>query len=74
MVGPDGTIYEQQQSLEKSINDLTIRADTVQQQIDRRRTALLKQFTEMERAISRIQSQGSSLTSFINSLQASSNG
>ena len=36
----------------KSIKDLSTRADTVQQQIDRKRTALLKQFTEMERAIS----------------------
>lgn len=70
---PDGTIYEQQQSLEKSINEMTTRADTVQQQIDRRRAALLKQFTEMERAISRIQSQGTALTSFISSLNASNN-
>jgi len=67
---PDGTIYDQTQALEKSINDLTTRADTLQQQVDRRRTALLKQFTEMERAISRIQSQGSALSSFITSLQA----
>jgi flagellar capping protein FliD len=52
---------------------MTTRADTVQQQIDRRRAALLKQFTEMERAISRIQSQGTALTSFITSLNASSN-
>ncbi len=69
----DGTVYDQQQALDKSINDLTTRADTVQQQIDRRRSALIKQFTEMERAISRIQAQGTSLTSFINSLQSSNN-
>ena len=70
---PDGTIYDQQQSLEKSIKDLSTRADTVQQQIDRRRAALVAQFTAMETAISKIQSQGSSLTSFINSLNASGN-
>ncbi|MCC6928888.1 MAG: flagellar filament capping protein FliD [Gemmatimonadaceae bacterium] len=69
---PDGTIYDQQQALEKSINDLTTRADTVQQQIDRRRTALIAQFTAMETAISRIQSQGSSLTNLLNSLSSSS--
>jgi flagellar hook-associated protein 2 len=68
---PDGTIYEQQQLLEKSVNDLTTRADTIQQSIDRRRDALLKQFTAMEAAISRIQSQGTALSSFITSLQAS---
>ncbi len=71
---PDGTIYEAQQQLERTINDLTTRADTLQQQIDRRRTALLKQFTEMERAISRIQAQGSSLSSFISQMQASNSG
>jgi flagellar hook-associated protein 2 len=68
---PDGTIYEQQQLLEKSVSDLTTRADTIQQSIDRRRDALLKQFTAMESAISRIQSQGTALSSFITSLQAS---
>jgi flagellar hook-associated protein 2 len=68
---PNGSIYDQQQLLEKSMNDLTVRADTIQQSIDRRRAALIKQFTAMEAAISRIQSQGSSLTSFITSLQAS---
>lgn len=70
---PDGTIFEQQQQLEKTINDLGTRADTLQQQIDRRRAALVAQFTKMEAAISRIQSQGSALSSFINSLQASGN-
>jgi flagellar hook-associated protein 2 len=68
---PDGTIFEAQQQLERTINDLTTRADTLQQQIDRRRAALLRQFTEMERAISRIQAQGTSLSSFITSMQAS---
>lgn len=71
---PDGTIYEAQQQLERTINDLTTRADTLQQQIDRRRTALLKQFTEMERAISRIQAQGTSLSSFISQMRANSSG
>ncbi len=68
---PDGTIFEQQQQLEKTINDLSTRADTLTQQIERRRAALVKQFSAMEAAISRIQSQGSSITSFVNSLQSS---
>lgn len=68
---PDGTIFEQQQRIEKSINDLKTRADTLTQQIERRRAALVRQFTEMERAISRIQSQGTAITGYINSLQSS---
>lgn len=68
---PDGTIFEQQQRIEKSINDLKTRADTLTQQIERRRAALVRQFAEMERAISRIQSQGTAITGFINSLQSS---
>lgn len=68
---PDGTIFEQQQQLEKTINDLSTRADTLTQQIERRRAALVKQFSAMEAAISRIQSQGSAISSFVNSLQSS---
>ncbi|MBK6486378.1 MAG: flagellar filament capping protein FliD [Gemmatimonadetes bacterium] len=68
---PDGTIFEQQQRIEKSITDLKTRADTLTQQIERRRVALVRQFTEMERAISRIQSQGSAITGYINALQSS---
>ncbi len=70
---PDGTIFEQQQQLEKTINDLSTRADTLTQQIERRRAAMVAQFTAMEAAISRIQSQGSAVSSFISSLQSSSN-
>ncbi|MEP7382328.1 MAG: flagellar filament capping protein FliD [Gemmatimonadota bacterium] len=68
----DGTIFQQQQQLEKTINDLSTRADTLTQQIESRRAALVKQFSAMEAAISRIQSQGSAITSFVNSLQSSS--
>ena len=67
----DGTIYLQQQQLEQSISRLSTRADTVTQQIDRRRAALIAQFSAMEAAISRIQSQGTSLTNFVSALQAS---
>ncbi len=73
IAAPDGTAYQQTQLLNKSITDLGNRADTLQQQLDRKRAALVKQFTAMETAISRIQQQGTSLTSFINSLNASSN-
>ena len=67
----DGTAFSQQERLRSSINDLTTRADTVQQQIDRRRTALLKQYSDMERVISRTQSQGTALSNFVKSLQPS---
>lgn len=67
---PNGTIFDQTESLKKSVNELATRADTLQQALDRKRAALMKQFTAMESAISRIQQQGTALTSFIASLQA----
>jgi flagellar hook-associated protein 2 len=70
IVKPNGTIAAQTDSLDATINQLKTRADTVQQVLERRRQVLARQFVEMERAISRIQSQGVALGNLINSLQA----
>jgi flagellar hook-associated protein 2 len=67
----DGAIATQQDSLQRSITSLKTRADTVQGLLDRRRELLVKQYTAMESAISRIQSQGAAITNFMKSLQAS---
>ncbi|MBL8982426.1 MAG: flagellar filament capping protein FliD [Gemmatimonadetes bacterium] len=69
IVDPNGGIEVQRDALDASMRELQTRADTVQQSLDRRRQQLVKQFVEMERAISRIQAQGTSLSSFITSLQ-----
>lgn len=68
---PGGIITTNTDSLNRSVEELRTRADTVQQQLDRRREGLIRQFVEMERALSRIQSQATALSSFITSLQAS---
>ncbi|MEO7963190.1 MAG: flagellar filament capping protein FliD, partial [Gemmatimonadaceae bacterium] len=73
IAAPNGTVFLQTEALNKSITELGTRADTLQQVLDRKRAALVKQFTAMETAISRIQQQGTSLTSFLNSLNARSN-
>jgi flagellar hook-associated protein 2 len=70
LIDPNGPLVAQTDNLEDGLRTLQNRADTVQQSIDRRRQALVKQFVEMERAISRIQAQGTSISSFITSLQA----
>ncbi|MGQ0766230.1 MAG: flagellar filament capping protein FliD [Gemmatimonadota bacterium] len=70
---PGGIITTNTDSLTRSVEELRTRADTVQQQLDRRREGLIRQFVEMERALSRIQSQATALSSFITSLQASNN-
>lgn len=65
-----GTVATQQDALTTRINDLQSRADTVQQALDRKREALTRQFVEMERALARIQQQGTALSGFISQLQA----
>ncbi len=70
VIDPNGGIEAQTEALEASMRELQTRADTVQQSLDRRRQLLVRQFVEMERAISRIQAQGTSISSFITSLQA----
>jgi flagellar hook-associated protein 2 len=69
----DGAVSTQQDSLQRSITSLQTRADTVQQLLDRRRELLVKQYTAMEAAISRIQSQGAAITNFMTALKAQAN-
>jgi flagellar hook-associated protein 2 len=66
----DGAVATQQDAIQRTITSLTTRADTVQQMLDRRKDLLVKQFTAMEAAIARIQSQGTAITNFMKSLQA----
>jgi len=66
----DGAVATQQEAIQRTITSLTTRADTVQQMLDRRKDLLVKQFTAMEAAIARIQSQGTAITNFMKSLQA----
>jgi flagellar hook-associated protein 2 len=65
----DGAVATQQDAIQRTITSLTTRADTVQQMLDRRKDLLVQQFTAMEAAIARIQSQGTAITSFLKSLQ-----
>jgi flagellar hook-associated protein 2 len=69
----DGAISSQQDALQRSITSLQTRADTVQQLLDRRRELLIKQYTAMEAAISRIQSQGTAITNIMTALKAQGN-
>lgn len=64
----DGTVAFNVQSLDSAITALGTRADDTTARLARKKAALLAQFTAMETAISRIQAQGTSLTSFTNSL------
>lgn len=66
----DGSAAAQQDTLKIRINELQTRADTVQQALDRRREALTAQYVAMEAALSRLQQQSTTLTSFINSMNA----
>jgi flagellar hook-associated protein 2 len=68
----DGAVATQQDSIQRTITSLTTRADTVQQILDRRKELLVNQFTAMEAAIAKIQTQGAAITNFVKSLQQSS--
>jgi flagellar hook-associated protein 2 len=65
----DGTVATQQESIQRTITSLTARADTVQHMLDRRKEMLIAQYTAMEAAISRIQSQGTAITNFLKAMQ-----
>lgn len=71
LVRLDGHVQTQREALDKRITYLGSRADTVQKALDARRASLIAQYTAMEAAISRIQTQSSALTSFVNGLYAS---
>ena len=68
----DGSAATQQDALKTRVRELQVRADTVQQALDRRREALVKQFVGMEAALGRLQQQSANLSSFITSLSARS--
>jgi flagellar hook-associated protein 2 len=65
----DGLVAGQLSSIDTSVASLQRRADDVQQRLDRRRQALVQQFTAMEQALSKIQAQGNWLASQIHALQ-----
>ena len=69
----DGSVAAQQEAIQRTITSLTTRADTVQQMLDRRKELLVNQFTAMEAAIARIQTQGTAITNFVKSLQSQNN-
>jgi len=64
----DGLVAQQTDALKSQITDLGNRATTIQARLDARRTALTAQFTAMETALSKLQSQSAALTNQINSL------
>ena len=67
----NGTIAMQNTSITSSITSLERRSDDVAARLEQRRESLVKQFTAMEAALSRIQSQGNWLTQQITALNAS---
>lgn len=64
----DGTIATQSESIDGSIAALERRSDDIAARLERRRESLVKQFTAMEAALSRIQAQGNWLSQQISSL------
>jgi len=66
-----GTVATQLTSIDNSVGSLTRRAEDLQRRLDDRQAALIAQFTQMELAMSRLQSQGSWLNSQLQALQGS---
>ena len=64
----DGDFVQQTESLDSSVSSLQKRQDDIQGALDREREALVAQYTRMEQAISRVQAQGSWLSSQVGSL------
>jgi flagellar hook-associated protein 2 len=69
----DGLIALTTTSLDDSIAALQVRQDDIQGRLDRYQQSLVKQWTAMETALSKLQSQGSWLASQIGAMQASQN-
>lgn len=67
----NGIVSQQTESLQSQIEALNRRQADVQSRLDARRKALTIQFTTMEAALSKIQSQGQWLTQQLNALQSS---
>lgn len=67
----DGTIQVEEDNIQAAIDLATKRAADAQRRLDAERAALTKQFTAMETALSKLQSQSSALTNQLNALQQS---
>lgn len=68
----DGVVAQQTATLQTQISALDTQAQSVQARLDAKRAALTKQFTAMETALSKLQSQSAALTNQINSLLSTS--
>jgi flagellar hook-associated protein 2 len=68
----DGLIEAHEDTIQTAIDNATRRADAVQERLDKMRESLVKRFTAMETAMSRLQAQSTALVNQINSLQSSS--
>jgi flagellar hook-associated protein 2 len=77
LVDGDGTAAQQETSARARIASLERRESDISSRLERRRAALIADFTRMETTLGRLQSQGSWLSSQITSIQnisASANG
>lgn len=68
----DGAMALKQSGLEESIKSYTERITTIDERLVIRRAFYEKQFLEMEKITAQLQSQGSSMTNFISSLNGTS--
>ena len=68
----DGTVAANVTALDRSVARLQTRGDTIAGRLDRRKQGLLKQFADMERAMSRIQAQGARIGATLNALSNNS--
>jgi flagellar hook-associated protein 2 len=67
-----GTISSQISSIDNSTGRTRSRISVLQQRLDERREALIRQFTAMEQSLSQLQSQGNQLASAVAGLRGSS--
>jgi flagellar hook-associated protein 2 len=67
----DGQIQAHQDVIQTSIDKATRRAESVETRLTQMRESLVKRFTAMETALSRLQAQSTALVSQLNSLQSS---
>lgn len=67
----DGTVVTQNAGIDRSLDSLRTRVSDVESRLEVRRQALLSQFTRMEEALSRLQSQGSWLAAQLQAMQGS---
>jgi len=68
----DGLISAKEDAIQTAIDNATRRADAAQRRLDKMRETLVKRFTAMETALSRLQAQSSALVNQLNALQSQS--